>query len=99
MGQSVEPAKLNFRSITPQGDGNLNSEPVNAHSSNSKLSLHYPARGRKPWSFSVLCVQTQYLSLHYPARGRKHLVVEPQTVAYGERFRSITPQGDGNFRD
>ena len=61
------------------------------------LSIHYPARGRKPDLSAYLqkfCGND--LSIHYPARGRKPGESRCNRPFLLKDFQSITPQGDGN---
>ena len=83
-----------FKSQTPQGDGNNISRAL--HQSSTGFQITNPARGRKrylPFLFQLLQL---LVSNHKPRKGTETLPPFPLSALATSRFKSQTPQGDGN---
>ena len=85
-----------FQSITPQGDGNYLKPAHVISSSVLRLSIHYPARGRKLAGINTVGQMQEKFSFNpLPRKGTETLRLFLDT-RYTSAFQSITPQGDGN---
>ena len=63
----------------------------------SRLSIHYPARGRKQLILSFSSDRDSALTFNpLPRKGTETLVVQVLPIKNCFSFQSITPQGDGN---
>ena len=67
--RTTEQLSFGSNSITPRGDGNV--ETVLNLSIYIWFKFHYPARGRKLGIYLLSLFNYQLFKFHYPARGRK----------------------------
>ena len=74
----------NFKTISPQGDGNK-SHLVGQTTESMKFQNHIPARGRKRERSYVLSRRGDQFQNHIPARGRSVLPASPARAGEGDR--------------
>ena len=88
---------LNFKTISPQGDGNAVNGP-RLKSRACGFQNHIPARGRKPLREEcniLFCIAN--ISKPYPRKGTETCRLSGVVSArIWRNFKTISPQGDGN---
>ena len=84
----------NFKTISPQGDGNTSTAFL---PSSQGISKPYPRKGTETITECVVCKLIPEFQNHIPARGRKHGVNFLLFMLPINNFKTTSPQGDGNF--
>ena len=68
----------NFKTISPQGDGNLERHAV--HRQNERFQNHIPARGRKLEEFHITNILHLEISKPYPRKGTETLFSQVENL-------------------
>ena len=86
-----------FKSQTPQGDGNETVEECFG-SLVAQFQITNPARGRKQMGKHCINQSDHHVSNHKPRKGTATPAPARRACRCRGRFKSQTPQGDGNLR-
>jgi len=92
--RDVWTAFSNFKTISPQGDGNHKTNLLSAKTIKNFKTISPQGDGNNNYMRNN---SLQEISKPYPRKGTETLIISPNHKTTYKNFKTISPQGDGNF--